>query len=283
MIELGKVQTLQIVSESKFGVYLKDTNSPKEEKVLLPKNQVTTDMKIGSEVEAFIYKDSEDRIIATTSVPALTLGEIALLKVKETTQIGAFLDWGLSKDLFLPFKEQTRRVQQDQQALVALYLDKSSRLCATMNVYNYLSNTSPYKKDDKVSGIIYEIIDSFGAYVAVDKKYSAMIPNKELFSQLKIGDWVETRVTEVKEDGRLNLSIRDKSFLQMDTDALQIYKELLKYGGFLGFNDKSSPEEIKNRFNLSKNAFKRAIGHLYKERKITICDDGIEATEYSRK
>lgn len=291
MILLGRIQTLRVVKKTDFGVYLADQGI--EEKlsfvpdkkevvdmpgILLPKSQAK-DLAIGDTVEVFIYKDSEDRPIATTAKPLLTLDTIARLNVKEVTNIGAFLDWGLAKDLFLPFKEQTFRVQKGDTVLVTLYIDKSSRLCATAKVYNALAANSPYQKEDQVSGTVYEIIDAFGAYVAVDDRYSALIPKKELFTTLKPGQSIQARVTKVQPDGRLVLSIREKSYLQMDTDCSLIYDALCKAGGFLPYHDKTSPELIKAKFGLSKNAFKRAIGHLQKEGKLIIEEDGISKTE----
>lgn len=274
MIKLGENQILKVIKTSDFGVYLGEfANS--EEKVLLPKNQVPKDIKIGEEINVFIYKDSEDRIIATTTIPQLTLGKTALLRVKEVTSIGAFLDWGLAKDLLLPFKEQTARVHTGEDVIVALYIDKSNRLCATMKVYDYLSCDSPYKKDDRVIGIVYEIIDAFGAFVAVDNLYCGLIPVKELHRPLKPGDSVEARVIHVKEDGKLDLSLREKAYVQMDADAEMIFKKLQEADGFLPYHDKTDSEVIKVQFNLSKNAFKRGIGRLLKEGRIHITDSGI--------
>lgn len=275
MLQIGKIQTLEIAKETKFGVYLIVPGGDENNRVLLPKGETTEDMKIGDTVSVYIYRDSEDRIIATTKFPPMELGDTYVLTVKEVNNIGAFLDWGLTKDLFLPYKQQTRPLKEGQQILVALYLDKSSRLCATMKVYEYLKNDSPYKKDDRVNGVVYEVIESFGAYVAVDNKYSAMIPNKELHKPVRVGELISARVTKVKEDGRLDLSLREKAFVQMDSDALMIYRELMKSGGHLPLGDKSSPDEIKEYFQMSKNAFKRAIGHLYKDKKIEIKPDGI--------
>lgn len=291
MILLGRMQTLRVVKKTDFGVYLSDqgmepdTSFVPDKKevvdvpsILLPKAQAK-DLTTGNTVEVFIYKDSEDRPIATTAKPNLAMGEIARLTVKEVTNIGAFLDWGLAKDLFLPFKEQTFRVQKGDSVLVSLYIDKSSRLCATAKVYNSLQANSPYQREDQVSGTVYEIIDAFGAYVAVDDRYSALIPKKELFTTLKPGERVSARVTKVQPDGRLVLSIREKSYLQMDTDSTLIYDALVKAGGFLPYHDKTSPDLIKAKFGLSKNAFKRAIGHLQKEGKLLIEEDGISKTE----
>jgi len=291
MILLGRVQTLRVVKKTDFGVYVSDqgletdiSSVPDKKEVvdvpsiLLPKAQAK-DLAVGDTVEVFIYKDSEDRPIATTAKPLLTMGSIARLQVKEVTGIGAFLGWGLAKDLFLPFKEQTFRVQKGDSVLVTLYIDKSSRLCATARVYNALAANSPYQREDQVSGTVYEIIDAFGAYVAVDDRYSALIPKKELFTTLKPGEKISARVTKVQPDGRLVLSIREKSYLQMDTDSAMIYDALVKAGGFLPYHDKTSPDLIKAKFGLSKNAFKRAIGHLQKEGKLLIEEDGISKTE----
>jgi predicted RNA-binding protein (virulence factor B family) len=226
-------------------------------------------------LNVFIYKDSEDRIIATTVEVPVTIGELAVLKVKEVNKIGAFLDWGLLKDLLLPYKEQTSKVEQGDQVLITLYVDRSSRLCATMKVYDLLSMNSPYKKDDMVTGIVYEEIEAFGVFAAVDNKYSAMLPKNELFTSIKVGDTVQARVISVRPDGKLTLSLREKSYLQMDSDSEIIMKRLKASDGFLPYNDNSFPEEIKNEFSISKNAFKRAIGRLYKEGAIKITDEGI--------
>ncbi|MDF2473388.1 MAG: binding domain protein [Anaerocolumna sp.] len=275
MIKLGEVQTLEVLKTTDFGVYLCERGQSSGSSILLPKNQVPQGMQGGDEIEVFVYKDSEDRPIATTTIPELTLGKTAVLKVKEVTTIGAFLDWGLAKDLLLPFKEQTERVQTGKNVLVALYIDKSDRLCATMKVYDYLECNSPYKKDDRVNGIVYEIIDSFGAFVAVDNRYCALVPTKELHRILKVGEVIEARVIQVKSDGKLDLSIREKAHIQMDTDSELIYNKLQEASGFLPFHDKTDSEVIKAEFNLSKNAFKRAVGRLLKEGKITLSDEGI--------
>lgn len=276
MIKLGKLQILEALKKTDNGVYFIAPSGSREDCVLLPKNQVPASLEPGDQLELFVYKDSEDRPIATTTVPALQLGEVALLKVVDTSSIGAFLDWGLAKDLLLPFKEQTKKVQVGDEILAALYLDKSHRLCATMNVYEYLSSDSPYQKDDKVSGTVYELSNQFGVFVAVDNQYSAIIPRKEVFQDYQPGDRiVNARVTNVREDGKLNLSVREKTFIQMDSDSALIYEKLTAANGFLPYHDKSDPEEIKTAFGLSKNAFKRAIGRLFKEHKITIEKDGI--------
>ena len=274
MIRLGEKQTLVVIKKVDFGVYLAE-DAGSDEKVLLPVKQVPQGADIGTEIEVFIYKDSDDRPIATTNEPKIMLGDVRRLKVKETGKIGAFMDWGLEKDVLLPFREQTAKVKKGDDVLCALYIDKSSRLCVTMNVYRYLLNESPYGKDDKVQGTVYELSDNFGAFVAVDDIYSALIPKKELYGNIQIGDSVLARVTSVKGDGRLNLSLREKAYLQMDTDAEKVYSMLEKNGGRIPFTDKASPELIREKTGMSKNEFKRAVGRLLKEEKIMINGDSI--------
>ena len=274
MLKLGEKQTLKVVKKVDFGVYLSE-DSGAEEKVLLPIKQVPEGSDIGKELEVFIYRDSDDRLIATTRQPKIMLGDVRLLKVKDVARVGAFMDWGLEKDVLLPFKEQTRKVKPGEEVLCAMYIDKSSRLCVTMNVYEYLRNDSPYKKDDRVMGTVYGISDNFGAFVAVDDIYSGLIPKKELYGNVKIGDSVSARVSSVKEDGRLNLSLREKAYLQMDTDAEKILAMIKENGGKLPFTDKASPELLREKTGMSKNEFKRAVGRLLKEGKIEIKPDSI--------
>lgn len=275
MIELGKRQLLEVVRMKEFGVYLGE-KAADEAAVLLPKKQVPEGTKPGDKLEVFIYKDSEDRLIATTGMPKLQVGEVAVLTVKEVGKIGAFLDMGLEKDLLLPFKEQNHKVEQGEECLVALYVDKSKRLAATMKVYSYMSNESPYKKDDKVTGTVYEINENLGAFVAVENRYYGLIPKKELYGDIHEGDVIEARVTKVRDDGKLDLSPREKAHLQMDADSELVLRVIDKFNGVLPFTDKADPELIKREFNMSKNAFKRAVGHLLKESKIKITEKTIE-------
>ena len=262
---------LTIVKKVDFGVYLaKEQEADPEEKVLLPRKEVPENAQPGDEIEVFLYRDSKDRMIATVRQPKLSLGEVAVLRVKENGKIGAFLDWGLEKDLLLPFREQVRKVRPGEECLVALYLDKSKRLCATMKVYHYLRTDSPYEKDQKVTGTLYEISDNFGAFVAVDNCYSALIPKKEPLGNARVGDTVEARVTEVLKDGKLSLSLREKAYIQMNEDARKLLKLLEEQGGELPVGDKSSPEKIKELTGMSKNEFKRAAGNLYKQRLVQV-------------
>ncbi len=270
MIETGRTVELNLKKIAPQGAYLTDGAS----EVLLPSKQVPEGAAIGDTLTVFIYRDSKDRLISTVREPLIKLGEIKRLKVKEMTKIGAFLDMGLERDLLLPFHEMTKEPVAGDEVLVAMYIDKSGRLCATEKLYEYLESDSPYKWDDEVTGTLYEISRNFGAFVAVDDKYSALIPAREFGGEAKAGDRVTCRVTGVKIDGRLNLSMRKKAYLQMEDDAEMIFDRIKKEGR-LDFTDKAGPEVIKNKTGLSKAAFKRAIGHLLKEKKIQIKEDGI--------
>lgn len=280
IFRLGEVQRLQIIKHVPMGAYLslpetlRDSSEAKE-LILLPKKELPDGSEAGDLIDVFIYKDSEDRPIATTTIPPLTLGTITTLKVVQSTQIGAFLSWGLMKDLFLPFKEQTYHVKEGDLVLVSLYIDKSERLCATMKLYDLLRTDSKYEKDSSVTGTVYELSDNFGAFVAVDNIYSALIPRNELFKRVYIGERIHARVKKVRDDGKLTLSLREKTQFQMDRNSVIITENLSAHGGFLPYGDKSSPEVIRSEFEMSKSEFKRAIGRLYKDKKILIKEDGI--------
>lgn len=276
MIELGKIQKLEVIRKTQIGVYLNAKNNKGEDDILLPKSQVPDKTEAGDEIEVFVYKDSEDRMIATVRKPLLTVGELAVLRVVQNTNIGAFLDWGLEKDLFLPFREQVGKVEEGGRILVGLYIDSSNRLCATMNIYNLLSSSSPYKEKDRVHGTIYSISKELGAFVAVDNKYQGLIPNKELYGNYSEGDYIETRIIKVRHDGKLDLSLRQEAYNEIEGDARKIMDRLSLGGGKLPLNDSSSPELIKSELNMSKGAFKRAVGRLLKEGAIKITENGIE-------
>ena len=282
MLKLGEKQRLSIIKMVPFGAYLAEF-MPKRgesaddlEKVLLPLKQVPDGFDVGDSLEVFLYKDSQDRLIATVNEPLLTLGKVAKVSVAAVSKIGAFVNWGLEKDLFLPFKEQTRKVAAGEEILVALYIDKSSRLAATMKIYHFLETASDYAKNDIVTGTVYEISKNFGTFVAVDDKYLALIPTKEPVTGIKIGDVIKARVTGVKEDGKLDLSLREKAYVLIDKDGEKILKALKEEGGSIPLGDKSDPEAIREKFGMSKKEFKRAAGHLYKEQKILVSDEEIK-------
>ncbi|MCR5686156.1 MAG: RNA-binding protein [Lachnospiraceae bacterium] len=293
MIQLGKQQNLKVLRFSSVGAYIGEERDPLSvfagtsqanassltdiTEVLLPNNELGEKKPAVSDtVRAFVYLDSEDRPVATLKQPMITVGAIARLTVREVNRVGAFLDWGLPKDLLLPYKEQTRKVSTGENVLVSLYVDKSHRLCATMNIYKLLRTDSEYRVSDQVIGTVYQLIDNFGAYVAVDDIFSGMIPKRELVSAVKPGDIMKLRVTKVQPDGKLELSMREPGYRQLFIDADLIMNELKKTAdGFLPYHDKSSSDELKSRFNMSKNSFKRACGHLLKEGRIEILDNGI--------
>lgn len=275
MINIGEIQKLKIMRFTSVGAFLNE-DRPEDEDVLLPKAQIPEGAKVGDEVEVMIYRDSKDRIIATTNKPKVTLGELGHLTVVSSSKIGHFLDWGLEKDLFMPFAETVGHVEKGKSYLVGVYLDKSRRLAATMKIKDMLSTESPYKENDKTKGTIYSINRDIGAFVAVDDKYDGLIPKRELLGAYEVGETVEVRVNRVLDDGKLDLSLRDLGYIQMDEDIKVITAKLKEKGGKLNLNDKSSPDKIRNELQMSKSGFKRAIGRMYKDGIIEITDSGIK-------
>ncbi len=275
MIKLGEIQKLRIQRFTSVGAYLNEKD-PEDDDILLPKAQVPEGAEEDDEIEVMIYKDSKDRIIATTNRSKLTAGQMGHLMVVSQSKIGSFLDWGLEKDLFLPFSETVGSVEKGKEYLVMVYVDKSDRLAATMKVKKFLSMESPYKENDKVKGTIYSINRDIGAFVAVDDKYDGLIPKRELLGAYQVGDSIEARVNKVHEDGKLDLSLRDRGYVQMDADAKAITSRMKEKGGSLNINDNSSPEKIMQELGMSKSAFKRAAGRLYKDGIIEITNTGIK-------
>ena len=274
MIQIGKWQTLQVIRSKDFGVYLGEDAGDKDA-VLLPRKQVPDDVKAGGKIEVFVYLDSSDRPIATVNKPLITLGEIARLKVASVSKIGAFMDWGLEKDILMPFKEMMGKVREGNEYLVYMYMDKSNRPCVSMRLYEHLSADSPYKKGDTVQGYVYQMSEKLGALVAVDDQYQGLIPKQQIHKKLHVGDNVSLHVTEVRADGKLNLSIEKLSYQQIEEDSEMVYQAILDFDGVLPFTDKASPEVIEREMGLSKNAFKRAVGRLLKEGRIEIRERSI--------
>ena len=278
-MELGKVNRLTLVKLVDFGAYLAEEMED-QERVLLPAKQVPQGIGQGDSLDVFLYKDSSDRLIATMARPLAMVDQFAPMKVKELTKIGAFLDWVLEKDLLLPYRQMLGRVEAGDQILARVYVDKSQRLAASMKeIYPMLRSDSPYQAGDEVRARVYEFSRDFGTFVAVDDIYSAMIPRHEDARQLRIGDQISCRVTGVKRDGKLDVSIRGKSYETIGEDAEAILQLLESYAGVLPFTEKASSEVIRRETGLSKNAFKRAVGHLYKEGRVSIEDGKIRRTE----
>jgi predicted RNA-binding protein (virulence factor B family) len=278
MIEQGKMQLLEVVRKDRQGLYLNAKSAVDNNHVLLPRKQAPQDIGTGEEIEVFVYKDAEDRRFATVKRPKLLLGELAVLKAVDVTAFGAFLDWGLEKDLLLPVKEQAGRVVKGGSYLVGLFINSRGRLCATMKIYDLLSVKHPYKENDRVHGTIYNINRDLGAFVAVDNKFHGLILNNELYGNYAIGDNVEVRVKKVRRDGKLELSFRQEAYHEIENDAQKILGRLKMGNGTLLINDSSSPEQIKAELNMSKRAFKRAVGRLLLEGAIKITDKGIDLT-----
>ncbi len=300
-MELCEFQDLIIKRFTENGAYLEDTdktgNRPRPcdkkltsfgdgdgkiscSEVLLPKKEVPEGANEGDVLNVFLYLDSEDRPIATLKKPLITRDAPAVLEVIEIAPIGVFLDWGLDKDLLLPFKEQIEPVSyspvegvrphigKGDGLPVYLYIDKTGRPAASMRVYNTLISGTEYVKDSGVEGTVVQINPELGVFVAVDDKYFGMIPIREIHDNVSLGDKVYGRVSLVRDDGKYMISLSPKAHIQMDEDARLILEELEKSGGSISLGDKSNPEDIKKRLHMSKAAFKRAVGSLYREKKI---------------
>ena len=275
MIQIGKIQSLPVSRLVSIGAFLSAGSGDDADDILLPNNQVPPETKVGDVLEVFIYRDSEDRLIATRQKPYIQVGELAALKVVEMTEIGAFLDWGLEKDLFLPFREQKIYVREGKRYLVAAYLDKQNRICATTDVEKYLLTEGPFKKDDIVQGCVFSVKPDFGAFVAIENKYIGLIPKSEYFTSLHVGDQLELRVAVVREDGKITLSPRQLAYKQIENDVALILRQLEDHNGVLPVNDDSHPGAIKRYLQLSKKAFKRALGRLLKIKRVEQIEGGI--------
>lgn len=276
MVKLGKRQTLKINNFSSKGAYLDAETGDDKDNILLPNNEIEgKDLDIGDELDVLIYRDSEDRLTATLRKTYLTMGTIGKLRVTDINQkLGAFLDWGLKKEILLPFAQMVGDVHKDDEVLVGLYEDSKGRLSATMKIYNFLLPSKDYKKNDFVEGTVYRINPEIGVFIAVDDRYFGLIPNSECFRKFKVGERVEGRVIRVREDGKLDLALRELAYVQMDKDAELIVEKMRILKTHFRFNDDSSPEAIKDYFGISKKAFKRAIGRLLKEGRIEKTEQG---------
>lgn len=273
MIEIGKVNTLTIVCDSNYGLYL---DAEEEGEILLPNKYVPSKFEIGDQIDVFVSYDSDDRIFASTETPVAMVGEFACLEVVAATKFGAFLDWGMPKDLLVPFKEQNQRMQTGEKHVVYIYFDtKSRRIAATAKLFKYLSADEPnYAKGDEVEIMIVSESD-LGYNALVDKKYMGLLFKSDVFKQINIGDKLNAFIKEVREDGKIDLRLTKAGKSALDDFAEQILTLLNDNGGFLAITDKSSSETINALFGQSKKMFKKAVGMLYKQRKITIEENGI--------
>ena len=266
MIKVGKRQKLIINNFSSVGAYLDAGTDDDKDNILLPNNELEgRELEVGDEVEVLIYRDSEDRLIATFRKVEAIIGTLAKLEVVDINpKIGAFLDWGLTKDLLLPNSQQECRVEIGKKYLVGLYEDSKGRISSTMKIYKFLLKANGINKNDIVNGTVYRINEEIGVFVAVEDRYFGLIPKIEVNQKYKVGDELTLRVTRVREDGKIDLSPRALLSKQMDRDAEIILEKMRILQHNFRFNNDSSPEDIRDYFNFSKKAFKRAIGLLLK-------------------
>ncbi|MHC6178978.1 CvfB family protein [Clostridium sp. JNZ X4-2] len=279
MILLGKFNLLKIARKTKFGYYLDAKTGIPMNDILLPnKNTLGNQLSIGDEVNAFIYKDSEDRIIATLKSPLATVGEIALLKTVSSVSFGCFIDIGLERDVLVPISEQKYKLILGKSYLFYLYLDKTNRIAATTDIDKYLmelkEENAKYSPGKEVKGTVYGFQTNNSAMVAVDNMYRGIILNNEYFTKLEIGDELNLRIKKVYDDGKLGLTPRKTPKYERLSMEDIILEYLKSHHGFMPYNDKSSPEDIKNVFHESKNYFKNALGGLMRRNLISQDKDG---------
>ncbi|NLK81402.1 MAG: GntR family transcriptional regulator [Bacteroidales bacterium] len=277
MIEIGITQQLTVVKIVDFGAYL--DGGPYGE-ILLPKRYIVTELAEGDEIEVFIYFDSEDRIIATTEKPYVMVGECAFLNVVQVNRHGAFLDWGLSKDLFVPFREQMVKMQEGKSYCVRVYVDeKTQRIAASTKIESYFPDYfPPYKVDQEVDILVHSKTD-LGFKVIVEDSFWGLIYQNEIFEPIAPGDATTAFIKKVREDGKIDLTLQKIGFSKMTDMQSFVLQKLIGNDGFLPYNDKSTPEQIQQEFAMSKKNFKMTIGMLYKQRKIAILKNGIRLIE----
>lgn len=274
MAEIGKFNTLEILRETDNGVYL---DGGEHGEILMPRKYVEEEMKEQGTAEVFVYTDSEDRLVATTEKPLATVGEFARLTVKATAKFGAFLDWGLAKDLLVPFSEQRSKMQEGNSYWVYVYLDLlTNRVVASAKLHKFLDNTPPeYTKGQEVSLIILEETD-LGYKAIINQEHTGMLYKNQVFRQLEIGSQTKGYIAKIRNDEKIDLMLEEPGYEKVDSISEKILTALEASGGFMAVSDKSSPEMIKAMFGISKKNFKKAIGGLYKKRLITFVSDGIK-------
>ncbi|MFH0759318.1 MAG: S1-like domain-containing RNA-binding protein [Bacteroidota bacterium] len=274
MIQQGKISKLKIIKRATFGLYLGD-ESGKE--VLLPNKFCTDAMKPGQDIEVFIYRDSEGRVVATTQTPKIFIHEFALLQVSSVSAVGAFLNWGLDKDLMVPFREQKQKMEEGRWYIVYMDLDeKTDRLYASNRVERFLQNNEvKIRVGEEVSLVALSKTD-LGFSVIINHAHKGMIFENEIFREIKVGDKLRGYVKKIREDGKIDISLQAIGFARFsDVNTQLIFNSLTENDGFLNLTDKSSPEDISAALGISKKAFKKAVGSLYKQKKILIGPDGI--------
>ncbi|UTA67157.1 S1 RNA-binding domain-containing protein [Emticicia sp. 21SJ11W-3] len=273
MLNLGVKNTLRILRGTSVGMYLGDKDG---NDVLLPKKYIPDDVIVGDDIEVFIYKDSEDRIIATTLEPKVKLNEFAYLQVMAVTGIGAFLDWGLEKDLFVPFKEQNRKLEVGDWSAVYVYLDEDTeRLVGSCKVNRFFEKENiELEEGQEVDLLVFEETN-LGLNVVIDQKYKGLIYENEVFQRIKLGSKVKGFIKQLREDSRIDVSLQKQGYANVEPNAERILEKLKASDGFLDLTDKSDANYVMYQLEMSKKTFKKAIGSLYKQRLIRIEEDGI--------
>ena len=273
MIEIGKTNTLTILRDTTVGMYLGDNEN---QVVLLPKKYILPEFKVNDEVDVFVYKDSEDRIIATTLKPFAEVDQFAYLEVSSVSKVGAFMDWGLEKDLFVPFKEQKHKMMEGYSYVVYVYLDElSERIVASGKINKFISNdVLQVEQGQEVDLLVYNETD-LGFTCVINGMHKGLIYHNDIFTDLKVGDQVKGYIKLIRENNLIDLSLQNLGFKHVLSSTEKIMEYLTTHEGYLELTDKSSPDLIERRFDMSKATFKKSIGILYRQRKITIHDDGV--------
>ncbi len=272
-MEIGKYNTLSIARKTDHGLYLQDED---ENEVLLPNKYVPHDFKLGEKLEVFIYLDGEQRPIATTLKPKAIAGDFAWLQVKHLSKVGAFLDWGLEKDLLVPFAEQEQRMQEGDFYVVYVFVDEiSERLVASSRVEDYTEKEDISLPVDQEVDLLIARQTDLGYTAIIDNRYLGLLYANEVFKKIRTGQRLRGFVKKVRDDGKIDLSLEKQGYASVEPNAQKILEILARNNGFLPLHDKSDPDEIKRRLEMSKKTFKKAIGGLYKEKRITITENGI--------
>lgn len=280
-IKLGKFNTLDVVKEVEFGMYL---DGGEDGEILLPKRYVPDDCAIGQSLDVFIYLDNEERLVATTLSPLIQVGQFAYIRVAWVNEYGAFLEWGLMKDLFVPFREQKQKMQMGEKYIVYAYLDEESyRIVASAKIERFLSKEkAPYAEGDEIDALIWQKTD-LGFKVIVNNEYGGLLYDSEIFTPLHTGMRVKAYIKQVREDGKIDLVLQKGGFEKIDDFSEVLLQYIKDEGGRIMLNDKSPAEEIYEAFGVSKKTFKKSVGDLYKRHLIVLADDSISLAENKRK
>ena len=273
MINVGKYNELEVIKQLDFGIYLRDGDL----EILMPTKWVPKDTKVGDFLNVFIFRDSDDRLIATTVEPYATADTFAFLEAKQVNPIGAFLDWGMDKDLLVPFREQQYRMEPGKSYVVFVYVDEeTNRLVASAKLNQYIENEKIDLQDgDIVDLLIYSETD-LGFNAIINNLYSGLIYKNEIYEAIRVGDKIKGFVKHVREDNKIDLSLQKSGYELVDDVKWRILNLMKQNNGLLSLTDNSSPEEIKAKLQISKKAFKKAVGALYKERLVKLTSTGVE-------